>query len=193
MDIHSDIHYINTSIFFMRRKNQLESFIIFTKYILEFQQRNKIDICNNSHISAFGNISSVTDEILLETYKSDIQLFKLFMKYSKRMIPVNKVTDEFFKQFDGDTVKNIRDFLNFFVVLNILKRQIKNKSVENIKQYKLYEKIKHICSGDENIFTCLNLTNLSDQDNYQMPLALPSKITNSEVSYFLIDMISKFI
>ena len=193
MDIHSDIHYINTSIFFMRKKSQLESFIIFTKYILEFQQKNKIDICNNLHISAFSNITNVTDEILLETYKSDINLFKLFMKYSKRTTSINKITDKFFKQFDGDTEKNIKDFLNFFVVLNILKRQIRNKSVENIKQYKLYEKIKYICGGDETIFTCLNLSNTSDQDNYQMPLSLPNKITNSEVSYFLIDMISKFI
>jgi hypothetical protein len=145
--------------------NNKHSFLYLTKYIIELQNQNKFNLLNiqqGPYENIFNNYPLI--EFNPNNYYIIAQLYKhydLFLEIKKCISKTTKfknLNSTLNKYFVNKEEKDyFRRFVNIIVIVNLIIKQLKNKSYQDIINYNLFNKLNYI---NPNIISLLNLHQL---------------------------------
>ena len=173
-------------------KNNKHSFLLLTKYILEIQKQYNLDLLNIQHghyENIFNNYPSIDINpnnyyIISQLYKH----YKLFLEIKKCISKTTKfktLSSTLNTYFVNKEEKvYFTRFINIIVIVNLIKKQLKNKSYQDIINYNLLNKLNDI---NPNIISLLNLHQLFNLITQQQIMTFFSNTYNyqniNEVEY----------
>ena len=163
--------------------NNKHSFLFLTKYIIELQTQNKFNLLNiqqGHYENIFNNYPSI--EFNPNNYYIITQLYKhyeLFLEIKKCISKTTKIktlNSTLNKYFVNKEEKDyFRRFINIIVIVNLIKKQLKNKSYQDIINYNLLNKLNDI---NPNIISLLNLHQLFNLVTQEQIMKFFSNIYN---------------
>ncbi len=143
--------------------NNKKCFLFLTKHIIELQKQNKFNILNiqqGHYENIFNNNPSIEPNnyyIIHDLYKHH-ELFLEINKCISKTVKIKKLNLTLNKYIVGEEEKvYFRRFINIIVIVNLIKKQLKNKSYQDMINYKLFDKLNNI---NPNITFLLNLHQL---------------------------------
>ena len=160
----SNQHAIITE-FLKINDNNKHSFLFLTKYIIELQRQNKFNLLNIQQAydeNIFDNYPSIEFNpnnyyIITQLYKN-YELFSEIKKCISKTTKIKTLNSILNKYFVNKEEKNyFRRFINIIVIVNLIKKQLKNKLYQDIINYNLFNKLNDI---KPNIISLLNLHQL---------------------------------
>lgn len=147
-------------------------FLLLTKYTFDFQTNKKIQIFNASilnnplHSFPVCPLKKPFDEYndVFRLYRnSNDNLFEEMIQIIKRTTPIENLNPAFKNNLNNDEIKNIEHFFNMAILINTIKTTLKNKTNQEINEYKLLEKLNAVNTDNPNapIANILNLATLN--------------------------------
>ena len=174
------------------------SFFWLTKCIYELQENNKFNILNfkGPGRNFFQNIDNIFNEqqywFIYDIYKK-YEIFEEIVKFitTKKRNKFINLPRKIVRYFTTNEQKEyFLKFINIVLLINLIKIQLKDKGLQQINNYQLFNKLNDI---DTNVSSILNLTqlmNLNTQDQINNWLNNAYNYYNANISN-LIDYIDE--
>lgn len=159
----NDEHFIVTQLSNLNEKDK-HGFLSLTKCIIELQQQDKFNVLNmetgNPCETLFQNYPAA--EIWPENYRDiyrmyeEAELFEEIRKCVHKTTKINKRLSPILRNYIAtpEEQDHFKRFINMIVLCNLIKKQLKHKSPQDIAQYGLLEKLHAV---NPNMATWLNL------------------------------------
>lgn len=153
-------------------ENNKHSFLLLTKYILEIQKQQNFYLLNiqqGDYENIFNNYPSI--EFNPNNYYIISQLYKhyeLFLEIKKCISKITKIKNlnsTLNKYFVNKEEKvYFTRFINIIVIVNLIKKQLKNKSYQDIINYNLFNKLNNINPNMISLLNLCQIPNLNTQE-----------------------------
>jgi hypothetical protein len=149
--MNSDDHAIRQDLKLLNDNNN-KSFLLLTKSIIDMQTQKLFNLLNvspeQSSATIFNTPISVLEldkfYIISQMYKQH-NIFNEIKKYINKTTKIKKLSPLLNNLFESaDETKNMKNFLNAIILVNIIKKNLKNKVKDDIKNYDLYNKLNKI-------------------------------------------------
>lgn len=146
---------------------KLDRLIMLTKSVLVFQNNANIEFLHvsNARVSTFL-VSTESDALakepvmLCEIFNNNYAVFAAFNSLTKRTSKINKLPKLLKEQLTGpntDDPSKIQKFLNIICIINQITSTLRNKTVNKIIEYRLFDKLNEI---NPNLITLLGLADI---------------------------------
>jgi hypothetical protein len=161
--------------FIKMNKNVRKYFLLITRYIIEMQEKNKFNLLKN--VQQYGqifrdypfidfNVDEFNSLNALYFLYREYELFLEIKKYTKKTIKVeylNSTLDKYLATVEEKN--NFKRFLNAIAITNLIKKQLKHKSKQDILKYNLFHKLNYVYSDTVSRLNLCELNNLNTQED----------------------------
>jgi hypothetical protein len=151
MNSDSDDYAIKKDLKLLNNKNN-NSFLLLTKYIIDMQIQNRFNLLNIQSDQQNDNIfNSPIVKLDAEKYYIISQIYKQYnifnevKKYITKTTKIKKLSPIINNLLESiDEKITVKNFLNIIILVNLIKKQLKNKLNTDINNYDLQNKLNKI-------------------------------------------------
>ena len=188
MQSHSNYYAIEEKFKTLKDENK-ELLLSLTKILME---KNFNFLSISSNLEYFQNDPLVLQpeqyHVISQIYQQ-YELFDELEKITKKTTEIMKINKKLKKYVEDDVVtERLRKTLNAIILLNLIKKQLKNKSKEHIDNFNLFVKLSNIST---NLPKQLNLTQLLNLSTNEQINDFVKNIYKYHNNVFVIDYLSQ--
>ena len=161
MDANSNQYAIEKSYNAFNDANKT-SFLLLTKYMFEIQEKIGFDLLNIENegnelmFQNYPALNEIQDTNISQIYQ-EYDLFLEIKKCVKRTSKFNKIPlklNNYLTNVEVEEKDQILNYLNTVMIINLVKKHLKNKCQKDVDEYNLFNKLNKI---NTNLVTLLNL------------------------------------
>jgi hypothetical protein len=189
--MNSDDHAIRQDLKLLNDNNN-KSFLLLTKCIIDMQTQNLFNLLNVASEYIDEPIFTVPIFVLdSDKYHIISQIYKqhnIFMeikKYTNKTTKIKKLTPILNNMLETiDEKKSVRNFFNAIILVNVIKKNLKNKLETDMNNYNLQEKLNKI---DPDLLSILSLSSILKYNKTEQMQEFIENYTyqNINMNYFL--------
>jgi hypothetical protein len=148
------------------REDDKEFFIFITKSLINFENRFMYNLINlnqetdcNYIFTNYSTFNSNSNNVnILARLYPNYDIFNEIKKFTNKLTPVRSLNSNFLITLENIEQRNtFKQLLNIFVILNLIRKKIRNKSFYDIQEYRLIDKLNNINSNVLNVFNMFRL------------------------------------